>query len=466
MKMHVLSLVLTLACTSMVFAQGTPNAPGGAPGEGRAGGRGARGGTAQATQPPAPAAESLRKEWVDPDTGHRVFRLSTENGAGSLYFHYNAYSADGKKVVFNSPSGIMAADLATKKAELVVPGRFSAMETSRTSNEVYYIDRQANAVMAADLDTKAARKVVDIPQGLNIACVNADGTLFAGVITNAPPPPGAYVAKPDRIPGDQFEKMFPGKKPEELTTEQRMSAEKENRLAGQLRQAVTAENPRCLFTLNAKTGEVKKFGYAYAWLNHLQFSPTDPNLMMFCHEGTWHEVDRIWTIPVNKGDGVQPTLMHKRTMDMEIWGHEGFTPDGKSIFYDLQTPRSVQFWLVVQDLATLKETRYALDKNEWGIHFYISKDGKMAASDGSDPGQVAFAPDGMWINLFYLQPEGKLKREKVVNMSKHNYVTAASGGINGVEPNVTFSPDGKFLIFTGTFDGARHVYAAETAKAQ
>ena len=28
------------------------------------------------------------------------------------------------------------------------------------------------------------------------------------------------------------------------------------------------------------------------WLNHLQFSPTDPTLLMFCHEGPWHKVDR------------------------------------------------------------------------------------------------------------------------------------------------------------------------------
>src|SRR6185295_7004616 len=53
-----------------------------------------------------PDAATLRKEWVDADTGHRVFRLSTENGSESLYFHYNAYSADGKKVVFNAPGGI------------------------------------------------------------------------------------------------------------------------------------------------------------------------------------------------------------------------------------------------------------------------------------------------------------------------------------------------------------------------
>jgi len=44
-----------------------------------------------------------------------------------------------------------------------------------------------------------------------------------------------------------------------------------------------------------KTGESATNGYQYAWLNHLQFSPIDPNLLLYCHEGTWHEVERVWT---------------------------------------------------------------------------------------------------------------------------------------------------------------------------
>ena len=57
---------------------------------------------------------------------------------------------------------------------------------------------------------------------------------------------------------------------------------------------------------------------------------------MFCHEGPWHLVDRIWTI---RTDGSDLRLMHKRTMDMEIAGHEFFSADGKTIWYDLQTPQ-------------------------------------------------------------------------------------------------------------------------------
>ena len=83
-------------------------------------------------------------------------------------------------------------------------------------------------------------------------------------------------------------------------------------------------------------------------------SPTDPALIMYCHEGPWHKVDRIWTI---RTDGSGVTLMHTRTMDMEIAGHEFFSADGKTIWYDLQTPKSQVFWLAGVEIATGKRTR-------------------------------------------------------------------------------------------------------------
>jgi hypothetical protein len=38
------------------------------------------------------AQEPVPREGIDPDTGHRVVRLSDEPGSQSLYFHQNAYT--------------------------------------------------------------------------------------------------------------------------------------------------------------------------------------------------------------------------------------------------------------------------------------------------------------------------------------------------------------------------------------
>jgi oligogalacturonide lyase len=190
---------------------------------------------------------------------------------------------------------------------------------------------------------------------------------------------------------------------------------------------------------------------------------------MFCHEGTWHEVDRVWTI---HADGTGLTKIHTRTMNMEIAGHEFFSSDGGMIWYDLQTPRGLDFWLAGYNVSSGKRTWYHLQQNEWSVHFNVSPDGTLFAGDGGDSEMVARAPDGKWIYLF--RPErvpdvagvkaansdslidtGFFKAERLVNMSKHDY---------RLEPNVTFSPDMKWVVFRSNMLGPVHVYAVEIAK--
>ena len=61
----------------------------------------------------APPAEPLPKDWIDADTGHRVVRLTGDAGGATLYFHDNAFSPQGDKLIFNSPDGIAVVDVAT-----------------------------------------------------------------------------------------------------------------------------------------------------------------------------------------------------------------------------------------------------------------------------------------------------------------------------------------------------------------
>jgi len=215
---------------------------------------------------------------------------------------------------------------------------------------------------------------------------------------------------------------------------------------------------------------VKTFFHSTDWLNHLQFSPTDPGLLMFCHEGPWHKVDRIWTI---RTDGAGLTKIHTRTMNMEIAGHEFWSADGKTIWYDLQTPRGQDFWVAGYAVATGARTWYHLQRNEWSVHYNVSPDGKMFAGDGGDSEMVAHAPDGKWIYLFRPQPipdvagisapdsaklikPGYFQSERLVNMKNHDY---------RLEPNVTFSPDMKWVLFRSNMFGATQVFAVEIARA-
>jgi len=228
-----------------------------------------------------------------------------------------------------------------------------------------------------------------------------------------------------------------------------------------------ARVPMQLFTLDIKTGQAKTFHPSTDWLNHVQMSPTDPSLMMFCHEGPWHLVDRTWII---RADGSGLKQVHPRTMEMEIEGHEFFGADGKTIWYDLQTPRGEDFWLAGYEVATGARTWYHLQRNEWSVHYNVSPDGSLFAGDGGHEGSVARAPDGKWIYLFRPQPirssegpapgGGKLIRpgvfrsERLVNMATHDYT---------LEPNVNFTPDGKWIVFRSNMFNSTNVYAVEVA---
>ncbi len=423
------------------------------------------------------AAADLPTEWVDPDTGHRVIRLSREDGTQSLYFHQNAYSADGRKlIVTTAGGGIAAIDLKTREVKPLVPGPVSVLVTGHKTGDVYYTKRGAGAgrgavaaiVFATNVDTGTTRQVVELPPGRSVASLNADETLLLGTYVDGPPASGrggggrgqgtdARFGQPD------YQAAGPDGKP--MT----YADAKDLRLHNQL-MATRAGAPRVLFTVNTKTGEAKDIFREHEWLGHLQFSPADPGLIMFCHEGTWHEVDRIWTIRAN-GSGLKK--IHTRTMNMEIAGHEFFSADGKTIWYDLQTPRGQDFWLAGYNIASGKRTWYHLQRDEWSVHFNVSPDGSLFAGDGGDSEMVARAPDGKWIYLF--RPErvpdvagiktadagnlidaGFFKAERLVNMSKHDY---------RLEPNVTFSPDMKWVIFRSNMLGPVHVFAVEIARA-
>lgn len=392
-----------------------------------------------ADEPPA--------EWIDRTTGHRIIRLSTDPGSSSLYFHQNTYTAEGDKLIFNSRAGIASVgltDLGAKppKVELIVPGG-SAICVARKTREVYHVKN--GTLFATNLDTKVTREVAKV-RGAGLA-INADETFIATTV-NAVDPTGS-TPRPEPLKlVPQRERMFPGKK--ELTPEEEAAARKEDGLARRLANPTS----QAFLLTNIKTGETKTVGYSYAWLNHLQFSPTDPNLLMYCHEGTWHEVDRIWTI---RTDGTDMRLRHKRSQAMEIAGHEFWSHDGKTIWYDLQTPRSKEFWLAGLNLETGARTRYKIERDQWSIHYNVSRDGKLFAGDGGDPGQVAFAKDGRWIYLFRPQPDGQLKWERLVDMSKHNY---------RLEPNVTITPDARWVVFRSNMHGPTHVYAVEVEKAR
>src|SRR5262245_2606534 len=383
------------------------------------------------------------REWIEA-TGHRVVRLSDQPGTASLYFHQNPYTASGDKMVVSTPQGLATIERATRAITPIVEGRVSSLVVGRKTRQAFYM--KSGAVYATDVDTGATRKILEdarIRGGSGFG-MSADETLLAGSFVKGDPAvmPSRSAAAPPAPPASgAVTRSAEATSP--LATPPPQESSLEARWAARL--------PMAIYTINMATGELKIIYESTDWLNHVQMSPTDPTLIMYCHEGPWHKVDRIWTI---RTDGSNRTLMHERTMDMEIAGHEFFSADGKTIWYDLQTPKYKVFWLAGVEIATGKRTRYSVDRSEWSVHFNVSPDGTMFAGDGGGPNSVAAPGNGQWIYLFKPR-DGKLEAERLVDLSKHDYQ---------LEPNVTFTPDQKWIVFRSNMSGATHVYAVEVAK--
>jgi oligogalacturonide lyase len=380
---------------------------------------------------------TMPNEWIDKDTKHRIVKLTRLEGRSNLSFYFHNNPFIGNSMVFYSSnknnvdsvrkqeistvvSGnrqIHLLDLNTLKSEQLTFHR-SPMNGEIVDNKkgiVYY--QIKDTVFSVNAKTKEVKQVFVFPDDFKgtVTAINADGTLLGG-------------AKSSDEEKELFKK-YPNK-------------------SSYFNIIYEAKLPRTLFTINVKTKELDRVHSDSAWLNHVQFSTTDPNLLMFCHEGPWHKVNRIWTIDVKTK---KITQIHQRIMEMEIAGHEWPSTDGKIIWYDLQQPRSTKFYVEGHNVNTGQKTKYELQRDEWSIHFNSNKDNSLFCGDGGNEGQVAKAKDGMWIYLF--KPDGdKFVSTRLVNMKHHNY---------RLEPNVHFSPDGKWVIFRANFEGIENVYAVE-----
>jgi oligogalacturonide lyase len=367
-------------------------------------------------------------------------------------------------MVYTTPEGISVLNLATHEARAVVPGPVRAIVVGRKTPTIFYTkatDRPLYFTLwSTNVDTGETRKLADLPRRGTIATVNADETVAGGTyIEGDATANGAYDGLSKA--GQVHELNMPPNKLQMMAV----------RLAARL--------PITMYTVNLATREQKILLHSTDWLNHLEFSPTDPTLLMYCHEGVKVEVDRIWTI---RTDGTENTLIHKRTMEMEGPGHEWWSRDGKTIWYDLNFGRHtytdglqlglnhadytlpVVGYVAGYNVETKQRTWYHYQGPEWSIHFNSSSDDTVFCGDGGR------SPGAQWLYLFHPErlatkgmissPDlirmGLFHSEHLVNMSKHDY---------RLEPNVSFTPDDKYIVFRSNMFGPTYAFAVEVAKA-
>ena len=405
------------------------------------------------------------KTWIDADTGHRVIRLTDEpDSTATLISSRNAFTPDGLDMIYTSPQGIHVLNLATFKTRLIVSGLLvNDVIVGTRTRRVFFVKGGQEYVCEIDTGQVTRINPARIPIKSHFQSVNADETLLVGTsIELRAQDFNDFYYKALREAHEQNE-ANPVNPPD--NDDAREKAKK---------MRLDAHVPESMFTVNLQTGEVRTILKGTDWVDNVQFSPTDPNLILYENDGPYMDtgVDRIWTI---HADGSQKQLIHRRATPDEITTREFWSRDGKTIWYELHKPMpnkpaSTDQYLMGYDVATGKRGYYHLDEPEYSVNYDAANDGSLfcgaghptKTARGKAPTDDPITKSGEWIEVLHpilnngdigtsTQDANSFRRERLVNMSHYHY--------NIVEAGVRFSPDNRLVIFTSIVYDTPNLYA-------
>jgi len=367
--------------------------------------------------PPEPSA-APGDDFVDPVTGHRVVRLSRlENGGSNFYFTQNEFNCRGNKLVFANAHGslgrwLYSIDLETFDIQPLASSEAPIMEVvAPKRNEVLYLGSDGT-LRATNLDSHATRTLAQLPAGVTGFTINSDETLIVGFYNDA-------IA--------EYQSQYP-------TTWQQQYFE--------------AHKLSYVFTVDADSGAFERTHQENNWLDHTQFSPSDPHLLMYAHEGgtpTDPVTDRMWLIEVT--GTAAPRSLYTKTVTDEVVNHEFWSPDGTRVYFDHQVPAGGSYFIGWIDLATGTLGGYPIAKTDWGLHYNISHDGSLFASDGDDVSRKTA--------LLYRIVNSNLQVEPLADLGASDY---------GFQPNVQFTLDDKWVVYQTSQGFHEEIYAVSVAK--
>ncbi len=200
------------------------------------------------------------------------------------------------------------------------------------------------------------------------------------------------------------------------------------------------------------TGKIEAVHEERCFVEHVNASPTDADVLTFCHEGPWARVDqRIWGL--NTASGRIWKIRPQDGRDAAI-GHEYFLPGGQWIGYHGRR-------LPEERLHFFGATR--LDNSErfehdFGYHctHVVSRDLDVFLGDGTPANVQPWFPSRQkpFLMLFRRTPEG-FDGPRVLAFHRATFNEQCQ------HPHASFTPDGRRVLYTSDMGGYSNVHLVE-----
>jgi len=361
---------------------------------------------------------------VDRASGVKVKRLTSWKGHSTHpYFTENGWYDNNTKMLFMSDRhnarNIHSLDI--ESGEIIrltdikagEPDIASSLGINKQRNEVYYMQNGKLYILC--LETLETRLLYTKPEGFN----------FGGA---KPLACGKYMV--GALGEDTSKRIY------------------ENTSAGYIgmREKYQAKPDCRILRINLETGETDEIWQEYCWVGHVNPSPTQPNLLTFCHEGPWNLVDhRIWLLDINTGKAHK---LRERKVEGELVGHEYWFEDGLHVGYQCHSPEikpeqgTTWFGYVKHDGTGETEATNCAHPRSTPDHIHSLSD-KIFCSD-----------TGRSINIFK-NDNGSFDGPRTLCMHDGAFFWG------GHHPHPRITPNGKHVVYNSNSLGYCNIFMAE-----
>ncbi len=353
-----------------------------------------------------------RRRYRDSKTGRTVWQMTDTPGrvTHAQYFTQPACTPDGHWLVYGSDRGSAPEQLNLFKMDLESGESIQLTDSDRDltprwshispdGKEVYFIEDR-NHVRTVNLTTLEERSI--------------------GKIEGCFRPHQLSVSPDNRF---LIDGVFLEDKPEE------------DFLVGQgflIRSA--------LVMIDIKTGKIDRLLDGNTPRTHVQFCPTNPDLVLYCYGGPWWRVQRMWLIRVD-GTGNRPIFIQT---NFEGVGHDFWSEDGKTLYATCSGGRQPQgLWAVRADG---KEERCVLAGPCTGHGTVNAVQDRFVIDETYND-----CTTGLWYSR-----KGAVQAELLCQTGVN-----WAGARQEYHPHPKFLPDGKRVSFTSAMSGSGEVYIVE-----